>query len=339
MTIAFDGVVLPSVKTTKAEGLIHGLGMTRLLVLACLTMAFGPTKPAYASVNNLEAQKQEDAGSKAATTCLNSAALPPSVRRAMLTVLRQHPTETRWSGRTGGEMFGVAAKQLPTGSIRPRAVPATLELTRKLAVHEVLSGKSLLDRYATAGLTDATTLKQAVLEVAGKLSVNGRGSAMLQGGAIEGDYAVAYVIANERTLIAQLFEKTELEAVRAAYRDVMQEQANRLIERSNWRDALLLWNHLHKQKLVTPELYLDAAKCFKELDHKDDVVRILTEAIEVYGSQGTAEFLERAGDIALSVQCESAQVLAKKAFELASQRLTKMRTLPEARTSARKTPD
>lgn len=213
MTIAFDGVVLPSVKTTKAEGLIHGLGMTRLLVLACLTMAFGPTKPAYASVNNLEAQKQEDAGSKAATTCLNSAALPPSVRRAMLTVLRQHPTETRWSGRTGGEMFGVAAKQLPTGSIRPRAVPATLELTRKLAVHEVLSGKSLLDRYATAGLTDATTLKQAVLEVAGKLSVNGRGSAMLQGGAIEGDYAVAYVIANERTLIAQLFEKTELEAV------------------------------------------------------------------------------------------------------------------------------
>jgi hypothetical protein len=233
-------------------------------------------------------------------------------------------------------MFGVAAKQLPTGSIRPRAVPATLELTRMLAVHELLSGKSLLDRYAAAGLTDATTLKRAVLGVAGKLSVKGRASAMLQGGAIEGDYAVAYVIADERTLIAQLFEKTELDAVRAAYRDVMQEQANRLIERSNWRDALLLWNHLHKQKLVTPELYLDAAKCFKELDHKDDVVRILTEAIEVYGSQGTVEFLERTGDIALSVQCESAQVLA---YELASQRLTKMRTLPEARTSVQKTPD
>ena len=49
------------------------------------------------------------------------------------------------------------------------AVPAMLNLTGMLAFQELLKAKSLLDRYAAIGLTDATTLQRAVMEAAGKL--------------------------------------------------------------------------------------------------------------------------------------------------------------------------
>ena len=78
-------------------------------------------------------------------------------------------------------------------------------------------------------------------------------------------FAVAYVIAEQSDLSAYLLQPTELEKVRAAYRDVMHGQARDLMARSSWADALLLWQHLHQRKLVSQQLYLDAARCFQRL--------------------------------------------------------------------------
>jgi hypothetical protein len=135
------------------------------------------------------------AASKAASAYVNEATLPDPSRTAMLTVLRQHPTDTRWSGRSATTMFALAVKALPSGEIRQRAVPALLELTPMLAIQELLKAKSLLDRYAATGLTDATTLRQAVEEAAGKLEVVGKVRGLVHGAAVHGDFAVAYVIA------------------------------------------------------------------------------------------------------------------------------------------------
>ena len=123
-----------------------------------------PTSP---SAGTVDAEKNDDAASKAANAYLADANVPVPVRDAMLTVLRQHPTESRWSGRAGTTMFGIAVKRLPRGSIRQQAVPSMLNLTGMLAFQELLKAKSLLDRYAAVGLTDATTLQRAVLESAG----------------------------------------------------------------------------------------------------------------------------------------------------------------------------
>ena len=60
----------------------------------------------------------------------DAARLEHGIREAMQIVLRQHPTELRWSGRTGTTLFAMAAKRLPAGDIRSRAVPAMLELAR-----------------------------------------------------------------------------------------------------------------------------------------------------------------------------------------------------------------
>jgi hypothetical protein len=268
-----------------------------------------------------DAEKNDDAASKAATAYLANADLPAPVRDAMLTVLRQHPTELRWSGRAGTTMFAVAAKRVPSGPTRQQAVPAMLNLTGMLAFQELLKAKSLLDRYAAVGLTDATTLQQAVVETAGALQVKGNASTVVQGAAVRDDFAIAYVTAEEQSLLARLLQETELEKVRTAYRDVMHRQARELMQRSNWKDALLLWQHLHQRKLVSQQLYLDAASCFQHADQVPDMLRVLSEAIDTFGKSATPEFLEKAGDMALAVETEQAQKLAEKAYRMASEQL------------------
>jgi hypothetical protein len=131
----------------------------------------------------------------------------------MLTVLRQHPGETRWSGRDGDLLFGIVVKPLPQGELRQRAVPAMLELVQMLAVHEVLKAKTLLERYAAAGLTDATTLRQAVEAAAGQLQVTGNAKGVVFQAARSG-FAVAYIVAQQADLSAYLLQPTELEKVR-----------------------------------------------------------------------------------------------------------------------------
>jgi hypothetical protein len=171
---------------------------------------------------------------------LRRTTLPEPLRAAMLTVVRQHPSETRWSGRAGTTLFGIAAKRLPKEPAAQRAIPAMLELTHMWAVHELLTAKSLLDRYSALGLTDATTLRQAVVEAAGKLQVSGKASAVTHQASTEGSLAISYAVADEAVLTAQLLQPDEIEKVRIAYRDVMHRQARELMQRSNWTDALLL---------------------------------------------------------------------------------------------------
>jgi hypothetical protein len=252
----------------------------------------------------------------------------------MLTVVRQHTGETRWSGRTGTTLFGIAAKRLPKEQMAQRAIPAMLELTHMWAVHELLTAKSLLDRYAALGLTDATTLRQAVVEAAGKLQVSGKANAVTHQASTEGNLAISYAIADEAALAAQLLQPDEIEKVRVAYRDVMHRQARELMQRSNWTDALLLWQHLHKRQLVSQQLYLDAASCFQHLNQVPDMIRILTEAIDTFGKNATPEFLEKAGDMALAIETEQAQTLAAKAYRMASEQLNE--TISSGREQAAK---
>jgi len=240
-----------------------------------------------------------------------------STRQAMLTVLRQHPNETRWSGRDGNLLFGIAIKPLPQRDSRQRAVPAMLELVQMFAVHEMLKAKSLLDRYAAAGLTDATTLRQAVETAAGQLQVTGKAKGVVHQAAVRSGLAVAYIVAPQTNLTAYLLQATELDKVRTAYRDVMHRQARDLMARSNWSDALLLWQHLHQRQLVSQQLYLDAARCFQQLDQTNDAVRVLREALDAFAKSGTAEFFEQAGDIALGIPDEPAQTLAEQAYQRA----------------------
>lgn len=150
--------------------------------------ALGNARPEPPSSS--EAARQSSGASDAASTFVSQGTFPASTRQAMLTVLRQHPGETRWSGRDGDVLFGVAVKPLPQGDSRTRSIPVMLELVQMQAVHEVLKAKSLLDRYAAEGLTDATTLRQAVEAAAGELQVTGKAKGLVHQAAVRSGFAV-----------------------------------------------------------------------------------------------------------------------------------------------------
>jgi tetratricopeptide (TPR) repeat protein len=262
-------------------------------------------------------RSQAVAGAEAASELVAQGDFADSTRRAMLTVLRQHPDQIRWSGRDGDLLFGIAVKPMTEGEVRQRVVPAMLGLVQMLAVHEVLKAKSLLDRYAATGLTDATTLRQAVELAAGELQVTGRARGLVHQAAVRNDFAVGYIVATATDLAAYLLQPAELDRVRLAYRDVMHRQARGLMEREAWSDALLLWQHLHQRKLVSQQLYLDAGYCFRQLEQPEDAVRVLREALKAFATTGTAQFFEQAGDLALEIEDEAAQTLAAEAYQKA----------------------
>ena len=152
---------------------------------------------------------------------------------------------------------------------------------------------------------------------------------MVHQAAVRSGLAVAYIIAPQADLTAYLLQATELEKVRIAYRDVMHRQARDLMARSNWADALLLWQHLHQRQLVSQQLYLVGARCFQQLDQTNDAVRVLREAMEAFAKSGTAGFFEQAGDIALEIPGEPAQTLAEQAYQKAIDTLRETVSGPE----------
>ena len=197
------------------------------------------------------------------STYLRRTTVPEPVRAAMLTVVRQHPGETRWSGRAGTTLFGIAAKRLPKEQVAPAGGSCHVGIDPNVGCPRVADGKVTVGSLCGLGLTDATTLRQAVVEAAGKLQVAGKASTVTHQATTEGNLAISYAMADEAALTAQLLQPDEIEKVRIAYRDVMHRQARELMQRSNWTDALLLWQHLHKRKLVSQQLYLDAALVFQ----------------------------------------------------------------------------
>jgi tetratricopeptide (TPR) repeat protein len=301
---------------------------TTCLVAILATAAAVPAKSADAPPSPAENSAE---GSTAAIKFIVQADLNAPTKQAMQTVLEQHPTELRWAGRSGDSLFAVAAKRLPKGDLRTRSTPALLEVVHMQAVQELLTAKSLLDQFDTAGLNDATTLRGAVEEAAGTLHVTGDVQGVIHQAAKVGDFVIGYVIADESGLSGYLLQPAELEIVRTAYRNVMHRQARELMARGDWENALLLWNHLHKRALVSQQLYLDAARCFQALKQPDAAMKILTEAFAAFATSGSAVFFEQAGDLALDIPTEAAQTLAETAYTKASEALKQTISGPQTK--------
>ena len=203
-----------------------------------------------------------------------------------------------------------------------------MELTHSLAVTEMLTAKGLLDRYTEYGLTDATALRQAMVRVSATLQISGEVKSFKHLATAQGDFVIAYVLAEADQLNAQMAKPVELERVKDAYRDAIHVQARDLMARENWNDALLAWQHLHQRKLVSPALYLDAALCLMKTGKPNDATRLLQEAFDAFQESATASFLEKAGDMALEIGDPAALKIAERAYRSASQKLMNTVTQP-----------
>ena len=287
-----------------------------------LEMLFATTRVTPATSPSPDAPS-DTAAIDAASGFVSASDVSDATKHAMLIVIRQHPDRSRWSGQIDDTLFGLAIKKLPANPEHP-AIPALVHLAQALAFNELLTAKSILDLYRAADLTDATTLRQAVEGTADGLRVTGSTAGAKQQAGPFGGYAVAFILAQDSALRAELSQPPQVEAVRQAYREVMHAEARQLMARQNWADALLLWQHLHQRRLVSQALYLDAATCFVQLHEPNDAIKILSESLDAFRVEGSEEFFEGAGNLAMKLSSPAAQAVAVRAYELASQRLRVM---------------
>jgi len=212
-------------------------------------------------------------------------------------------------------------------------LPKMLKLASVVALNELLQTDALLARYEKEGLDDATTLRQAILKSSGKLDVPGSVERLTSRARRQDGYAVALVFASEKDIATSLLEPERLQVVKLGYRDVMHGQARQLMKRENWQDAVGLWRHLHQRKLVSPRLYLDAARCFQALGQNADVVQVVDESLTAFAREDDWTFFEQAGELVLTIDTPKAQDLAERAFTLALQKYRSRRTASPRQTN------
>jgi hypothetical protein len=261
---------------------------------------------------------------------LGNTDIQPDCRDAILESIRKHPDEQRWSGTINGQLFAVVAINSDASSPARQAIRLTAQRrAHMLAVHEILLAKSILDVFAEQQLDDAVTLRKAVtqakLQLGGssnaigktKVTTKGSGPFLESGSRMFKTRVAAFVLANQSGLIAHLTNAPQLDHVRNAYRAVMHTEARRLMELQQWKDALDLWHHLHSRKLVSPQLYIDAATCFQRQKQKDNALKVLEESFAAYRKSNSLVFFETVGDLALEIGSPDAEALAAAAFNRA----------------------
>lgn len=253
--------------------------------------------------------------------------LDDALRQAMLTVLRQHPETTRWTGVSGERIFSVVTLEFPDSKQKNRVRQALRSECGIRVVAELLTAKSLLELYKSERLDDATTLKSAAMSVSSTLQSSGKlklASTRIRAG---DEYVMGVAVAPREEIAAILSESAQKELVKNAYRDVMHRQARQLMEKEQWGDALGFWRHLHERGLVSARLYLDAATCFVHLEKIADAAQVAREALETYADLPESAYYEALGDILLlDEKNEASQQAAEKAFELAAERFDGNRT-------------
>ena len=271
---------------------------------------------------------------KALNNWLQDQPMKLAVQNAIIKAIQQHPDERRWSGLVEGQLFSVVALESdPKGPARQAIRLAAQRRAHMMAVHDILLTKSLLDAFVRQGLDDAVTLKKAVTQAELRIAVTSNGQdakatsrdgtgRMLESGSKTFDGQVAaYVLANQSDLITRLTQKPQLETVRTSYRRVMHGEARRLMELKQWKDALELWHHLHSRKLVSPQLYVDAATCFHQRNQDDDALTLLHESFAAYQSSGSLDFFEKVGDLAMEIGGPNGDGLAVSAYNRAQELL------------------
>jgi len=237
-----------------------------------------------------------EAQTAAWTVIREHAAFPEAVKAAMTTVIRQHPETTRWSGQVGEYIFAAVVLPLPQGTRRESFFTAYASRADMTCSHELLLAKGLRDVYGEAKLDDLTTLRAALQRIASDILLRGeRREVLRQTSIFREQYVVALAVGRRENLRARLIEPATLTLVKDSYMEVMHGQARNLMTQENWKDAVGFWHHLHSRKMVSPELYLDAATCFVKLEQHKDALIVLKEALDVYEDYSDPLYFERAG--------------------------------------------
>lgn len=174
--------------------------------------------------SNQEAVEPIQSNGQAKLICdwLSRQELKASTIEAMKLVVSQHFDETSWAGKDHGILFAIVVKQVKSQSqAKQKILVAHVRRTHSVAVHELLTAKSLLDAFGAKGLNDATTLRRALAEAKLRFEVKGNVRLLQSNSQAIDSHAISYVLADESQLTSHLTRSPQLETVQASYREVI----------------------------------------------------------------------------------------------------------------------
>jgi len=253
---------------------------------------------------------------------LDNLQLPAKLDRDIRLIVKRNPQATSWVGSSNTTLFAICHAPLPSrvsGAARTRMIPAWQRKTTVQATAELLRTKALLNFYQNSGMTDAAALQRAFQTVAGKPNVTGKLAGFTERSVVFDDRTFSLVYANQDSIDVTGKSDATMEQIRSAYRDVLHEQSRQLMKEKEWQESLGLWKHLHSLDLATPDLYLDAAVCFAELDQKQDACQLLEQSLSSFSETADSDYFEHVGELAASLQTPQADEIAARAFDLALQ--------------------
>jgi hypothetical protein len=199
------------------------------------------------------------------------------------------------------------------------------------AVKELLLRKAVLDQFGQLGLTDPDLLRKALLQSVGQITLEGKASGVRSETDQRDGYCLAYVIAPEKELRAQLVAGPAKAVIVAAYQAGAHGRARGEMKQKNWQEALRLFNLLKGRDLATPAFQLDAARCHAELGQVREAVELLTTTLWQTRTTESTDFLEELGNLAYDLRkktlkvdrglSDMADLLARHSYEAAIRRI------------------
>ena len=212
-----------------------------------------------------------------------------TLEKAMLDALERHPTTDRWSGVTENQIFGIVVVPFTERDVTDGDLGMLRKTAQLLAMKELLLAKVLLDRFAESGLTDSSTLRQAVAEANESLLIHTKIDFSIKETYLDDKWIVGIVVADREKIVTTVSSRTQTEAVREAYRQLVRQNATTLIQKRKFEQALLRFRELRLAGLYDEECLTDVLRCFVGLDRVDDANKIVesllaknSENVELY---------------------------------------------------------
>jgi tRNA A-37 threonylcarbamoyl transferase component Bud32 len=277
--------------------------------------------------------KEPTAPAQALQAWLPATQAPPELRQAMGAALHATtPEQTAWTGEAKEWAFALAVRRVPPKLPDP-AVQGFRTLAHAAAVQELVFRHATFAAYTKAGLSDDKLLRAALLKCSDQFPLHLKATVkgLLHQTDVRDGVALAYVAAPAHGLEAALVAGPVHKLVRNAYQDVAHEQARQHMTGKRWKEALLLWKHVHDRQLATPAFNLDASRWLASLGQGKEALALLRATVGEAKIAGTPLLLEELGDVAFALReasraddaelAQAADAVAREAYEAALRRL------------------
>jgi hypothetical protein len=268
-----------------------------------------------------DADSSPEGGAAAAIAFLGHEMPDGDISRRLKMGIRAAPHLKAWTVTETGEILTAAVRELPADPERSRLTPSMLQIARMLAMRELVLSKAATAPLVDLGLSDEQTLREAMAARVGSIRMEGFLAGVEFRAGVQDDYCVALARGDVSSITASLVRPSSLAAIRDGYRQVMRQRMKVHMHRTRLTEAISTGEHLRGLNLGLPSLCLDLARLYQMTENPEASLRMLEETMNRYGRTTSSRILEQVGDLACRLPNKTGASMAKRAYNLASERL------------------